>query len=127
MPVIELDRNAGRDEVSIHMFSVLALRQKRLCIQTQINVLRVCLLFLMAASLGMKSALGASAVLLFLAIGLVIYSLHTESENLKVVQAQLVDIIRNTPLQVLNEVLDEQNDEGQKKIISLQNRVSFCG
>ena len=62
----------------------------------------------MMTSLGMKAALTILCLLLFLAIGLVIYSLHQEAENLRVIQTQLIELVRNTPASVLNEMLNSE-------------------
>ena len=64
----------------------------------------------MMTSLGMKAALTILCLLLFLAIGLVIYSLHQEAENLRVIQTQLIELVRNTPASVLKEMLDNENE-----------------
>jgi hypothetical protein len=64
----------------------------------------------MMTSLGMNAALTILCLLIFLAIGLVIYSLHQEAENLRVIQTQLIELVRNTPASVLNEMLNSENE-----------------
>ena len=56
---------------------------------------------------GLKSALGASVILLLLAIILIIICLYNESENLRNVQRQLIELVNNTPLQIANALLDD--------------------
>ena len=94
----------------LHMFAVLSLTEKREKHQSQQNILRLLLFVLMMTSLGMKAALTIPCLLLFLAIGLVIYSLHQEAENLRVIQTQLIELVRNTPASVLNEMLNSENE-----------------
>ena len=94
-------KNIGIEEqTSLHCFGVLSLRAKKHYILGQISLLKWTLFYLIMTSLCLKSALGASVILLLLAIILIIICLYNESENLRNVQRQLTELVNNTPLQV---------------------------
>ena len=58
-----------------------------------------------------QSLLFASCVLLAIAISLVIYLLHSESANLRIIQSQILDLMRNTPQEIFDNIVNESEDQ----------------
>ena len=109
MPFVSVSPNdiGIEEQTSLHCFGVLSLRAKKHYILGQISLLKWSLFYLIMTSLCLKSALGSSVILLLLAVILIIICLYNESENLRNVQSQLIELVNNTPLQVANALLDD--------------------
>ena len=107
MPFVSITPDSVEEQTSLHCFGVLSLRAKKHYILGQISLLKWSLFYLVMTSLCLKSALGSSVILLLLAVILIIICLYNESENLRNVQWQLIELVNNTPLQVANALLDD--------------------
>ena len=107
MPFVSITPDSVEEQTSLHCFGVLSLRSKKQFILGQISLLKWSLVYLTMTSLCLKSTLGASVILLLLAIILIGLCLYNETENLRNVQRQLIELVANTPLQVANSLLDD--------------------
>jgi hypothetical protein len=93
------------EKQSLHVFAVLAIRAKREFIKRQIS--QWSLLYLIMASLCLKIFLGSSVIMLVLAILFMIACLYNESESLWAIQEQLIEIVRSTPVESVNSLIDQ--------------------
>ena len=94
MPVLIRTNYQRPLEADLHMYAVLGLVEKREKHTFHQNILRCILCILIMTSLTLKTA-----------IALVIYLLHAESENLRVIHQHLLDLVRNTPESVLETIV----------------------
>jgi hypothetical protein len=95
------------EQQSLHVFAVLAIRAKREFIKRQISLIQWSLLYLIMASLCLKIFLGSSVIMLVLAILFMIACLYNESESLWAIQEQLIEIVRSTPVESVNSLIDQ--------------------
>ena len=107
MPFILSENLDLSEQQSLHVFTVLALRAKRDFVIRQLTLIKWSLLYLIMATLCLKISLGSSVILLVLAITLLIACLFNESESLRAIQEQLLDIVRNTPVETVNTLIDQ--------------------
>ena len=91
----------------MHCFAVLALRAKCDYSRQQVHLLKCSVVYLGVASLCLKTSLGSAVALLVLALTLLVACLIKESENLCSIQRQLFDIVGSTPLERMNNLIDE--------------------
>ena len=114
MPIV-IGRNSSDssrpDDIQIHMFAILALIEKKQKHTFTQTILHGLLCVLIMTSITLKASLFASCVLLAIAISLVIYLLHSESANLRVIQSQLLDLVRNTPQEIFDNIVNESEDQ----------------
>ena len=101
MTFVSINPDSVEEQTSLHVFGVLSLQAKKHYILAQ------SLFYLAMTSLCLKSALGSSVILLLLAVILIVVCLYNETENLRKVLRQLIELVNNTPLQVANELLDD--------------------
>ena len=106
MPFVSITPDSVEEQTSLHVFGVLSLRAKKHYILGQLSLLKWSLFYLAMTSLCLKSALGSSVILFLLAVILIMVCLYNETENLRNVQQQLIELVNNT-LQVANTLLDD--------------------
>ena len=100
MPFVSINPDSVEEQTSLHVFGVLSLRAKKHYILGQLSLLKWSLFYLAMTYLCLKSALGSSVILLLLAVILIIVCLYNESENLRNVQRQFIELVNNTPLKI---------------------------
>ena len=111
MPVIIGTNSQKPSDAEIHMYAVLALVEKKQKHSFTQTILHDLLCFLIMTSFTLKSSLVISFILLASAIAMVICLLHAESENLRIIQTQLLDLERNSPEEVLNDIVNVPEDQ----------------
>ena len=93
------------------MFTILSLIEKKQKHTFTQTILHGLLCVLIMTSITLKASLFASCVLLAIAISLVIYLLHSEIANLRIIQSQLLDLVRNTPQEIFDNIVNESEDQ----------------
>ena len=91
MPRIYHNQSLDEND-TVFCYSLLALRQKRDFIRTSIQTLGYVLTFLIMSTVMMKVAVTAASILLFVAIGLLIWNLLRETYNLRTVQEKILRV-----------------------------------
>ena len=111
MPII-IGLNSSRpSDAESHMYAVLALVEKNQKHSFTQTILHGLLGIFIMTSFTLKSSLVISCVLLALAISMVIYLLHAESSNLRIIQNQLLDLVRNTPQTVIDDIMNTSEEQ----------------
>ena len=111
MPVIIGSDSSRPCDVQIHMYAILALIEKKQKHTFTQSILHGLVCVLIMTSFTLKASLFISCVLKAIAISMVIYLLHAESSNLRVIQNQLLDLVRNTPQTVLDDIMNESEEQ----------------
>ena len=98
MPILIAGGNSREaSETELNVFAICALCDRRDACQRQLNVIGFALLTAIMATWGIKVSLGCSIVLLALCIVFMLYSLYNESQVLRQVQRELLQLLRSTP------------------------------
>ena len=111
MPVIIGSNSSRPSDVQIHMYAILALIEKKQKHTFTQSILHGLVCVLIMTSFALKASLFISCVLLAIAISMLIYLLHAESSNLRVIQNQLLDLVRNTPQTVIDDIMNESEEQ----------------
>ena len=100
-------------QADLSIFALCALIDRRDSCRAQLNVLGFILFCVEMATWGLKAPLGGSCVLLCIAIALCIYALHSETQNLRTVQRELLILLRSTPTESIEQFFQNtvQRDE----------------
>ena len=110
MPQIYHNASLSEDS-AVFCFSVLSLKQKRDYIRHSIQLEEYLLLFISMATLMLKVAVSSASVLLFTSIGLLVFNLLRDSENLRTVQSQIMRLCSTTQYENIVNHEDETDSE----------------
>ena len=88
-------REASQRELSV--FALCALTDKREASKRQLNTIGFALFTAVMSTWAMKISLGCALALLVISIAFMLYSLYTESVVLRQVQRELLQLLRETP------------------------------
>ena len=75
--------SATASERDLAIFGLCALIDRRDASKSQLNILGFSIFCMLMATWSLKASLGASCILLCIAIGFALYALYTESQTLK--------------------------------------------
>ena len=109
MPV--LVHGGDSDEVSLaslRCFALCSLIDRRDASKVQVNVIGT-VIFINTMAWGLKASLGLVSVLLCLSIGFAIYALYTESQVLRQIQRELIQLLRDTPTSDLEAYFNDEH------------------
>eukprot|EP00092_Neocalanus_flemingeri_P106046 GFUD01136010.1.p1 GENE.GFUD01136010.1~~GFUD01136010.1.p1 ORF type:complete len:139 (+),score=16.96 GFUD01136010.1:329-745(+) len=99
------DEDAAEDVID---FSVLSLRDKKAKIELKLQLQYYILFYLTMASVVLRLCLATASAFILLAIILVIICPILERESYKLVQQQLLALVRDSAYKRLNNLLDEE-------------------
>ena len=98
MPILIAGGNSREaTERELNVFAICALCDRRDACKRQLNVIGFALFTGIMAGWGVKVSLGCSVVLLAVCIIFMLYSLYNESQVLRQVQRELLQLLRSTP------------------------------
>ena len=103
MPLLNAEELKLLEQQVVHCFAVLAFRAK-----CELSLLKWSFVYISMDTICLKLSLGSAIAFLVLALTLLVACLIKESGNLCTIQEQLLDIVRHTPLETMNNLVDEQ-------------------
>ena len=109
MPV--LVHGGDSDEVSqasLRCFALCSLIDRRNASKVQINVIGI-VIFINTMAWTLKASLALVSALLCLSIGFAIYALYTESQVLRQIQRELIQLLRDTPTSDLEAYFNDEH------------------
>ena len=98
-------REASERELSV--FAICALCDRRDACKRQLNVIGFALFTAIMASWSVKISLGCAVSLLMICIAFMLYSLYNESQVLRQVQRELLQLLRNTPQEDIDQYFNQ--------------------
>ena len=111
MPILIAGGSAREaSERELNVFAICALCDRRDACQRQLNVIGFALLTAIMATWGIKVSLGCSIVLLALCIVFMLYSLYNESQVLRQVQRELLQLLRSAPQEDIDSLFNPHDD-----------------
>ena len=98
MPILIAGGNSREaTDRELNVFAICALSDRRGACKRQMHVISFALFTAVMAGWGVKVSLGCSVVLLAVCIIFMLYSLYNESQVLRQVQRELLQLLRSTP------------------------------
>ena len=111
MPILIAGGSAREaSERELNVFAICALCDRRDACQRQLNVIGFALFTAIMATWGIKVSLGCSIVLLALCIVFMLYSLYNESQVLRQVQRELLQLLRSAPQEDIDSLFNPHDD-----------------
>ena len=108
MPILIAGGNSREaTERELSVFAICALCDRRDACKRQLNVIGFALFTAVMASWSVKISLGCSVALLVICIAFILYSLYNESQVLRQVQRELLQLLRSTPQEDIDQYFNQ--------------------
>ena len=98
-------QEASRRELSV--FALCALTDKREASKRQLNIIEFALFTAVMATWAIKISLGCAVSLLMICIAFMLFSLYNESVVLRQVQRELLQLLRETPQEDIDNIFNQ--------------------
>ena len=98
-------REATEREMSV--FAICALCNRRDACKRQLNIIGFALFTAIMTAWSVKISLGCSVVLLVVCITFILYSLYNESQVLRQIQRELLQLLRSTPQEDIDQYFNQ--------------------
>ena len=109
MPVLVHGGDSAEvSQASLRCFALCSLIDRRNASKAQINVIGT-VIFINTMAWTLKASLAFVSVLLCLSIGFAIYALYTESQVLRQIQRELIQLLRDTPTSDLEAYFNDEH------------------
>ena len=109
MPVLVHGGDSAEvSQASLRCFALCSLIDRRNASKVQINVIGT-VIFINTMAWTLKASLAFVSVLLCLSIGFAIYALYTESQVLRQIQRELIQLLRDTPTSDLEAYFNDEH------------------
>ena len=109
MPVLVHGGDSNEvSQASLRCFALCSLIDRRNASKVQINVIGT-VIFINTMAWTLKASLAFVSVLLCLSIGFAIYALYTESQVLRQIQRELIQLLRDTPTSDLEAYFNDEH------------------
>ena len=109
MPVLVHGGDSAEvSQASLRCFALCSLIDRRNASKVQINVIGT-VIFINTMAWTLKASLALVSVLLCLSIGFAIYALYTESQVLRQIQRELIQLLRDTPTSDLEAYFNDEH------------------
>ena len=108
MPILIAGGNSHEaSERELTVFALCALCDRRDQSKKQLNIIGFALFTAIMASWSVKISLGCSVALLVICISFMLYSLYNESQVLRQVQRELIQLLRITPQEDIEQFFNQ--------------------